>query len=344
MHDVRVLSWNRERSKFDSDGSQEGIKVSLIGPRCPERSFRSFILKLPIFWISCLRMSKNIQFNVVHAHDFDTLPIGYLISKLRGARLVYDAHESYADMIVGEAPKWIISWVIRIEGMLQKRADVVIASNPKVAERIGAKRSIIVMNCPSKGELAESVLEVSPKERTGDLILGYFGSLEPGRFIGEAMVVIPDQKQYKLVIAGDGTLIRRVKEFASKSDQIAYFGLLSHSEVIKRSKQCYAMLIMFDPSNRNNRIGAPNRLFEAMAMGIPVIVTENTLAAEIVKKEKCGFACKYDIFAFIALLKELRNRIPEAAEAGSQGRAAYEREYNWEAQVSKMLDAYSRLS
>ena len=341
-YSVIVFSWNREKV-IESKKETAGVEVKLMGPPCPERDFLNFIVKLPRFWLSAIRASRKKQFSAVHAHDFDTLSVGFLISKLRNCPLIYDAHESYADMIEEDAPAFAIRIVRSIEKRCLRKARVVIASNPKVAELIGAKDAIIVMNCPSASELPKPLSGSIRKRDVNIPCIGYFGSLEPSRFLREASNAISKHRIWRLVIAGDGTLVEEIKKASEESDAIEYLGLLSHEDAMIHSACCSTMLIMFNPSNRNNVIGAPNRLFEGMALGVPSIVTENSLAADIVQKEKCGFICKYDESAFSNLLSHLAINPFELVDAGRHGQEAFKREYNWEVQAAKLTKAYSGL-
>ena len=104
---VTVLAWNRDGGSVGEASGNPSLEVDLIGPPCPKRNLLKFALKLPFFWLACLGKAKQKEFLVVHAHDFDTLPAGFLISKLQGRPLIYDAHESYAEMIAQDAPRFI---------------------------------------------------------------------------------------------------------------------------------------------------------------------------------------------------------------------------------------------
>lgn len=338
-----VLAWNRDGS--DRDESPDGLKVEveLIGPKCPRRSFFKFLVRLPFFWLACLRRSRRKQFLVVHAHDFDTLPIGFLISRLRGRPLVYDAHESYADMIAGDVPAFIGMKVHWAERMLQTRADAVFVANENVAKLIGADGAIELLNCPSKSEIPIECSEDSRKLKEGRNLMGYFGTLEPGRFIMESISAISTQSKWRIVIGGDGTLARSIRKAAKNSGSVEFLGNIPHEDVMRRSAQCDVLHVMLDPSNVNYRISTPLRLFEAMSLGIPSIVSEGTYPAGVVSKEGCGYACEYGEKPFSDLLARLADTPADMNEKGSRGRIAFEREFNWERQAEKLLLAYRQL-
>ncbi|MEM2839569.1 MAG: glycosyltransferase [Thermoplasmata archaeon] len=335
---VKVLCWDRQNEPTKSYRWMDSIDVNHVGPRCGERDLFSFLVKLPIFWLSGFVHGLQSATDIVHAHDFDTLPLAVLLSKIKGSGLIYDAHESYADMISDDAPSFLVSFVRRFERFLMRSVDAVITSNQKVSERIRAEKATVVMNCPSASEFQR--LEHQSKYDTRTLRFGYFGSLEPGRFLIEAMDAISDSANWKLVIGGDGTLRNDVRNKTAVSDRIEYLGTLSHVDALRESSKCTVLLVMFDPSNYNNLIGAPNRLFEALFLGVPPLVTEGTLAGDIVLKEDCGFVCKYSKKDFESLLVALAQDPQKIMLKGKNGMNAFEREYNWEKQSERLVEVY----
>lgn len=340
---VAIFSWNRERSVIGNPKMDERIRVFMMGPSCPKRRPINFILRLPLFWLSCLLQSRKVESYLVHAHDFDTILIGFLISRLKQNHLFYDAHESYADMISDDVPKPLMNFIRFIEKMLVKRTDVVIVANKKISSLIGARYPLVVLNCPSKSEVPSCTGQVSECADGRSMRIGYFGSLEPGRFIRETIEVISHQDYWKLVIAGAGRLEREVKEAAEYSNAVEYLGIIPHEEVMRLTMTCDAIIVMFDPSNTNNRIGTPNRLFEAMSVGTPVIVTKDTYSAEITLSENCGFVCDYDESSLSKLLNYLSSS-DELSVKGKSGIDAFRREYNWEKQASELVHAYHELT
>jgi len=338
-YSVDVLAWDRDKTSTPVSDNPS-IDVDLIGPACKWRSFKDFVFKLPRFWLACLSASRKRSFSAVHAHDFDTLPVGFLISRLHGRPLFYDSHESYADMIAKDAPPVITAKVRTIERLLMRGAAVIFVANENVSKLIGAKESVVLLNCPGESEIP---IRCSPKEpKGGDTKrLGYFGSLEPGRFITESIGAISKTAGWSIVIGGEGTLAGTVKEAAQGSQSVRFLGHISHADVMEQSSHCDALHVMLDPSNVNYRISTPLRLFEAMALGIPSIVSKGIYPADVVEKERCGFVCDFDIKSFSELLARLSKSPQEMKEKGLNGQQAFHREYNWEKQAAKLLLAYS---
>jgi glycosyltransferase involved in cell wall biosynthesis len=342
-YSVTVLAWNRDGRSVGEASGNPSVEVDLIGPPCPKRNLLKFALKIPFFWLTCLGRAKQKEFLVIHAHDFDTLPVGFLISKLQGRPLVYDAHESYAEMIAQDAPRFICRLVHYFEKCLMKGADVVVVANENVAKMIGAEDAVIILNCPSESEVPIECSGRKDAPSKEKMLLGYFGTLEPGRFVLESVSALAAQNRWRMVIGGGGTLAKAVKKASKGSASVEYLGQVPHEQVMKQSARCDALHVMLDPSNENYRISTPLRLFEAMSLGIPSIVTKGTYPAEMVAKEGCGYVCDHDVKAFSELLDRLANDPTGMAEKGEKGREAFDREYNWGKQAEKLLLAYARL-
>jgi glycosyltransferase involved in cell wall biosynthesis len=342
-YSITILAWNRDGRSPAKSSDTAPVEVELIGPPCPKRDPVRFALRLPFFWLACLSRARRSQFMVVHSHDFDTLPVGFLISKLRGSPLVYDAHESYAEMIAPDAPGFISKLVHFAERRLQRHAKAILVANENVSRLIGAENAVVLLNCPSEAEIPIECLERKDEPAGRERLLGYFGSLEPGRFILESVSAVASQGRWRMVVGGDGTLAKQVEKASKGSPSIEYLGQVPHEGVMRRSAKCDALHVMLDPSNVNYRISTPLRLFEAMSLGIPSIVTRGTYPAEVVEKEGCGYVCDYGEGAFSDLLVGIAGDPSGMREKGRRGKAAFDRKYRWEKQAVGLLLVYSEL-
>jgi glycosyltransferase involved in cell wall biosynthesis len=101
-------------------------------------------LYLKMLW----RGWKN-KFDVVHCHDLDTLPLGFLIGKLKGKPIVYDAHESFPDMLEGSVHPLVRRGVDWLESLLIGQVDLLITVGEKLRRHLaqkGARHTVVVGN------------------------------------------------------------------------------------------------------------------------------------------------------------------------------------------------------
>jgi glycosyltransferase involved in cell wall biosynthesis len=289
--------------------------------------------------MALLSSSRHRRFDVVHAHDLDTLFAGTLISRLRGAPLVYDAHEHYAAMVSQDLPGVVTRLFDLIERALVRNADRVVAANQRIAEYLNdwtTRPPVVVMNCiePPQGMAA--------RQRHEKTVVFYGGSLEPLRFIEEAVAAVQKDDGALLRVAGDGSLRKLVEDAAGSGRNVQYIGYVDHATLLQEMAQADAIIAMLDPSNLNNRIGTPNRMFEAMAVGTPVLVSKGTLSGEMVESAGAGLAIEWSVPSFQEALRRLAD--PELrARLGANGKDAVKREYNWGAMRVRLLDLYRSL-
>mgnify|MGYP005851682841 CR=1 FL=1 len=341
--DVEIIAWNRESGRRETYETPNKIRVHLIGPRCKTRHFLSFIVGLPRFYCNALKDAIRKKFSIVHSHDFDTLVLGFFLARMRCAKLVYDAHESYADMVAQDAPRFLLAIIRTIEKRLIRRADMVIAANDNVGRLIGAKEFITLMSCPSRSELPLQNRDASSCKKSNLLRLAYFGTLEPRRCILEGANAVSKSSKWCMVIGGSGTLETDVKELSSRSKNVIFLGRVPHDVALRETAASDAVHAVSDPTNLDYRISTPLRMLEAMALSLPSIVTRDTYAAEIVQAEDCGYLAYPTEESISNVLDSLAKTSSDMIKKGANGRAAFEREYNWERQSMKLIRAYQEL-
>jgi glycosyltransferase involved in cell wall biosynthesis len=331
--DPRVL---KETSTLRTKGGHH-VTVLCNLSKLKTKSIPRFVLNLFRFYGRCLinahAVNRLSRIEAVHAHDFDTLPIGFLLSRIYGVPLVYDAHEVYSYLISQDVPATISNTIFSIERMLTRHVDRVIAVSRNVAVGVSEKPNEcwMVMNCPPALERAKT--RKPPPYR-----MGYIGALEPGRFVLEGIEAIRKVPAWEFVIAGRGSLV-----LPAAVERVHYMGQLDREKALDLMASCDLQMVMFDPDNANSVIGMPNRLFEAMAMSQPVVATHETDAGRLVKELSSGFVVSYDPISFATLLNYLAGSPDQLSLKGMNGLAAWRDKYNWERQEGILLNAYSQL-
>jgi glycosyltransferase involved in cell wall biosynthesis len=101
---------------------------------------------------------------------------------------------------------------------------------------------------------------------------------------------------------------------------------------------------MFDPTDKNTQVGLPNKIFDAMLTGRPIIVTKGLYYSKLVETEKCGVLVEYDFEEVKKSIIMLRDNPKRCEELGKNGLNAALREYNWEKQKKILLSVYERLN
>lgn len=346
---VTLLAWDRESERPPIEWWQ-GVRVERFGPRSRHHLGSVQALYLVIFWWRIFWRLLEMQADAIHCHDFDTLPVGFAAAALKGCRLVYDAHESYADMLSGNVAPWIKRAVAWVERLLIGRADAVLTVGELLAadlRRRGARRTWVVGNWKrldefafAPGVLAARRREVAPE---GRLLVAYIGWLNVDRGIAPLLEAVEAVDGVALLVGGDGPAAPDVRAAAARCPRIRYLGFVDPGQVPLYTSMADAVYHGLDTTNRNARFSAPNKLFEALAAGRAVVCNDCGELGRIVRQESCGVVVAE--LAPRALEGALRELLEPGRLAQCQARAqaAGRERYHWAAAERALLDLYAAM-
>lgn len=260
---------------------------------------------------------------VVHAHDLDTLPAGWLLARRHRARLVYDAHELYTGFDLDPPRLWLAS-VRRLEGLLARRADAVVTVSDPIADELVerlrlAKRPYVVLNAPPvEGGDVES--------HAGRLRVIYQAAVGPGRHIED------------LPVLDDVELFARVLGATAAPPHVTSLVPVPPNELVSALASFDVGLVIDRPETENTRLALPNKLFEYLMAGLAVVVPSRTVMAELVEREGVGTA--FEPGQLGDTLRSLAENRVVVEEMRRRARAAAVERYNAEAQRPALFAAW----
>lgn len=121
-------------------------------------------------------------------------------------------------------------------------------------------------------------------------------------------------------------------------------GFIKNQDILEKTMEADVVFRFSDPKVPKTKYESPNKLFEAMMCGKPIIVSDGGSMANIVRAEDCGLVVPYgDIEAIrnaIIMLKEDQH-LKESL--GQNGRKAYESKYSWGIMEERLLNAYNKV-
>ena len=344
---VSIAAWDRAM-KFSKDEVIDGITIERFGPMAGYGSILSHFFNLPRFWKKCFHHAMNKNFDILHAHDFDTLFPGVLISWLKNVPLVYDAHESYGMMTEGGGgSKFLGKMIDYLEEKTISHTSEVIVVNPSLYVYRGIYKSYkkgkikepkLIMNC------RDMAIDYQPIPEGSDLKLGYVGVLEPGRKIVDAAEVLGGQPGISLLIAGYGSLSSEIVSLAERHKNIEYYGEINPKDVLNFYQKCHLVFNIVDTDIMHEKVGFPNRLFDAMAAGRGILVSKGTFADELAKELEYGIAIDPSKASILEFSSQIKDNLPKIIEMGQKGKLAFDAKYNWDAQKEVLLSMYDGLS
>lgn len=348
---ITIVAWRRRR-ETPRRSNHEGINVISVGPTLPRNFDRlPMVLRAAIkgpvwmlFLVGALSFALRNRFDMVHAHDLDTLPAAALIARLRGVPLIYDSHEDYAGIIegdLGSAAGMLFGW---LERRLAPRANLIVAVNHTLGQRLAryGPPVRVVMNCPDLEMWGTGVQD--PERHSGDVPVAiYVGSLTHARGLPEfirSQRYLRGRCTYRIV--GDGPILPDLREIVNreKIPNIEFTGWVPQTKVPEELRRATIGVIPLQP-HPNYVISTPNKLFEYMALGLPVVASDFPPIREIVEGENVGAcvdATKPESIA--AGIDWLLERASELPQIGFRARRLAEDRYSWKAQGNVLVEAY----
>lgn len=263
---------------------------------------RGLLLKLVEFNGRALLDILGDKPTVVWAHNQEALPLVVLALLLRRFgkihRIVWDQHELPADLVFRHrALCWLWSRVMR-------ECDVVVVANHERAEYLrerlpqGSAIRIAVLENRADRALRELPSRPLPEEidtwARGRPYVLLQGGAHPGRHFTEVVTAILDRLQgdIGLVVVGGSsdTLVASMRDRwgTSFDDQVFLTGLIPQMDIPVLIDHAVASLILYEGGSANSVYCAPNRLYQAIARGTPVIVGANPPMAKLVRRHGLG--------------------------------------------------------
>ncbi len=331
--------------QHDKNEILQGIKIiALVKPKNRMRRFFSApkILKLALL--------ENAY--LYHFHDFDLIPVG-IILKLFGKKVIYDVHEETAKSILSKY--WIakslrksIALLVRsIEVFTPYIFDLLITNAEYIKTHFPGTNIICVTNFPTQDFL--NTANSPPRKKRDYLKLIYTGGvLTYFRGITNmvmALGYLQENYQIRLILCGEflpghyKDELKKIKGF----QKVGCLGWINPPDIPGLVRDA-DIGIVTDLAEAQHIHGMSTKLFEYMACGLPVIVSDFPLWKEIVEGNHCGICVDPASPAEIArAITYLAGHPEERLRMGSNGRKAVLEKYNWEKESKKLLGAYEKL-
>ncbi|UCE45106.1 MAG: glycosyltransferase family 4 protein [Methanobacteriota archaeon] len=344
-HRITLLAWDRETGA-GAESKEGGVNVVRLGPKSPFRSPLRVFFGLLRFWARALRKSRGLEFDLVHSHDLDTLPLGIAIARFSGKPLLYDGHELYAAMVKDEVGPLYQALAV-LEQRLMRRPDAIITVSEALADALSRRRSQkarIVMTSPDITSIGKAEMErVKAVYGLSGFVICYLGSLEPGRFVEELMDIFGPDDGVTVLIGGAGSLEQRVRETSERASHIRYIGFVNAEEALALTASSDLVSAMMDPSNPNNVIGTPGKILNSMALGKALITADELDIGRLVREIGCGFSVPYKREAFREAVLIAKDDEKALEGMGARGKEYFVANMSWQKSREELLRTYRTL-
>jgi glycosyltransferase involved in cell wall biosynthesis len=366
-----------EVSRPTVPGSAGGTAGSTGGSASVIRSLRELARHLPTgavvrhrFRQFPIRPKQRARWyaDQVEPHDIwhgmwaGSLPALELVRGRHGGRTVYDARDVFLrSRMFDHMPRWQRSILSRYERRWARSADAVLQVSEAYAAMmqrdLGLGDIPIVRNCPDRWDppsprpdRIRQLLRLSSETA----IVLYQGRVMGDRGIEQAMDAILTVPDAVLVIMGFGNQNGDQSSrdpYVAKSRQAPWLGKVHvidpvpPVELLDWTASADIMVMAIQPRSENHRYMTPQKLWEALAAGVPVVAADLPGFAAVVRETGCGELCDPGSPDSIAsAIRRILDGGPEAIRRlGDRGLAAAHDRYNWETQFAVLDEVYARL-
>lgn len=340
---------------------QMGFEPLLIGRLLPEslavrRSYSTHRMKLvfrkgPLFYLGYnLRLFFYLlksKIDVFVANDLDTLPANYLAARIKRKPLVYDSHEYFT-----EVPELIGRPVVRaiwkgMERLLVPQVNAAYTVSDSIAEVYRELYKVdfkVVRNMPVCSEI-KSLSAADPVKPDLPKIILYQGALNQGRGIEAAIRAMLYVEGAELWLAGDGDVADELKQMVTELKlgmKVKFLGRLPLDELNGVTRQADLGISLEEDLGLNYRFALPNKLFDYIQAGVPVLVSNLPEMRRIVDRYQIGTIAETHQRKELAELMKTALFDQTKRQVWKQNLQVAARELCWENEEETLRQIYSR--
>lgn len=350
------LNYDQRMQRICSSLISFGYDVELIGrkrrqslpldslPFHQKRLF-CFFEKGKLFYLEYnLRLFFYLLFkkaDIICAVDLDTILPALLVKKLKGNKLVYDAHEYFT-----EVPEVIHR--PQVQKIWQKlalysipQADLCYTVSLSLSMEFFEcyqKHFFVVRNMPFKK--SSNIIQLPAKDK----FILYQGALNKGRGLEqliEAMLRLP----LKLMLAGEGDLSKSLRAQVEKlglKDKVTFLGYLKPDELKKLTPSAFLGYNMLEIESKSYYYSLSNKFFDYIQAGIPSLSNPLPEYESVIKAYKIGKLCELTVENIVACVNAILDDEEEYQQMKANCLIAKE-VYNWENESKKLKEIYAAL-
>ncbi len=290
-----------------------------------------------------------LKADVYHLHDPELIPSGLKLKKL-SKKIIFDSHEDVPKQMLHKPYlnmpiRLMLAWCIKAyEKWACKQFDAIVTATPFIAAKFLFINplTIDINNYPILGELSQDTIDWSNKENK----ICFIGVISAERGIAEIVNALHLSKHAQLQLVGqfsEAYVEERVKRLSGWK-KVNQLGFLDRGQVRDILSTSVAGLVTFHPLP-NHVDSQPNKMFEYMSAGIPVIASNFSFWRDIIEGTNCGICVDPLQPEEIAKAIDFLIDNPKKAEQmGRSGQQAVQQRYNWAMEEKKLLNLYQNIT
>ncbi|HMB93414.1 MAG TPA: glycosyltransferase family 4 protein [Rhodothermales bacterium] len=295
--------------------------------------------------------TRSAQARVYHASDLYNLPAMRATARQHGGKLVYDARELYPYVASTAGRPTVRQFWRVVEGYYIRRADAVFTVSESIADQhvamYGIPRSTVLYNAPPFDSVTPST---ALRDLTGvsddTVVLLHQGQIQKDRGCLLLTDAMRDMRGAVLIFLGGGPLKPALEAHVEKTglnDRVRFLDPVPPDDLLPVTASADVGITLLEDTCLNHRFALPNKLFEYLMAGLPVLASDLPEIRKVVK----GF----DVGAVVnptdreALVKRMQD-MADDKQARQRWQANAPRvfeTFNWESASQRFIRIYQDL-
>jgi len=323
-HEVVFVGVNRDPST-ELPSPPVTVRTTVLSRKLPNGS--GLLVHLPAIAAHLVGSVAREKPDAVYCvnEEVAVLMAGFARLARREMTIVCDIYDSLALRTSGTT----VNPVARLISALADRwADTLIVTDENRRSLLSPRwqpKTVVLPNYPVYA--SHGLPESRP---TGPVKVLVAGALAPSRGLAQLLAACDNVPGAEIWCAGQATSTY-VRNVFLRQPRVRYRGILPHTAVIELALECDALFAFYAPTNLNNVNASPNKVFDALLAGRPVIVNAEVKIADFVLEHRCGLVCGYDDRAALtAIIRSLVDQRPRLPEYERRVRTLGARAFSWE--------------
>ena len=292
-----------------------------------------------------LHRARFIPADAYQIHDPELIPMAILLKYISGKPVVYDVHESYPRLFLHKeylSPwqgKLISSGIRIVEKIAARCLDATITATESIAEQFSD--AVVLNNYPLLSEW-ESVAD-NP-ERYASRNICYLGSISEERGVGQVVKAL-ENVDCTFHLAGTYAIPEYREELVAMPGfkKVVEYGFVNRQEAAEMFSKC-AIGVLLQNSNPNHLFSLATKIFEYMAAGLPILVSDQPEYWKLLDRAAVGlYIDPSDVSLIQNTLTEMLSDPERLAKMGAEGKRYVTQELSWEKEKEKYLRLYQEL-
>lgn len=363
---INDLSTDQRVHKVCSTLVEMGFNVLLVGRRqrtslslntrtyTTKRMFLFFEKGILFYTAYQIRLFFCLLFNkaeVLVSNDLDTLLPNYFISKIKNIPLVYDTHEIFCEVpeLQNNATKKAI-WK-KLERYLFPKLNYVFTVNESIAKIYQNEYHIpikVVRNVPmlfnsiSNKEVSKEALGIPTDKK---IIILQGAGINIDRGAEEALQAMQFIDNAVLLIIGSGDVISILKTMVQDlnlNQKVKFIGKVPFETLIQYTHYADLGLTLDKATNVNYKYSLPNKLFDYIHAGVPVLASDLVELKNIITHYNVGVCIKSHDVKHIA--DKIKNMLSDESQCiiWKDNAKIAAQQLNWDIEKEQLIAVYKQ--